>query len=118
MTTHKVTPMLPIPKRKRGERRLTSSIRVSERIWLYAKDHYNVAQTIEHLLRIALQNDGVDLSKPHPEEFYTHDVGPDMKPDPSRPLTYSEAKAKGMADGLSTDEIEAAARAEPEGAVL
>ena len=118
MTTSKVTNALPIPKRKRGERRLTSRIRVSERIWLYARDRYNVAQTVEHMLRAALLNDGVDLTKPHPEEFYGYDTAADgFTPDKGKPLTNREAKDKGFLNP-STDEIEAAARAEPEGAQL
>ena len=118
MAGKQVTPIAPIPRGNRHEQRITSSIRVSERVWLYAKERYNVAQTIEHMLRTALQNDSVDLSKPHPDEFYGYDAAADgLTQDTTKPLTFREAQAKGLLTP-STDEIERRAAAEPEGAVL
>jgi hypothetical protein len=101
------------PKRGKFDSKKKVNISLPERYWLYLKDipvSYN--KLLENFIREVLEAAGVNLRRPHDKEHWGHD---DDGTASKKPLTWGEARAKGLAGetdayiGKSTDEIEAEA---------
>lgn len=95
MTTRSTVEPRPVPKRKREEQRIQTSIRISARVYLYAKERYNIPLTVEETFKSYLERDGVDLSVPHDQETFGEADGGKM-------ITFGDARREGLVDKRGT----------------
>lgn len=100
-------PGIAVLKRKRGEERKNINIAISKRVYLYAKERYSIPPTVEGALKYALEQDGIDCSRPHNTEVWSP---PDPLDPNGKPITWGEARRQGLVN--EKDELVASALGE------
>ena len=85
----------PVLKRKRGLDKKNINIAIPRRLYLYARDRFNIPATVEKAFELALKEVGVDYAQPHDSEVWSPADPLDPK---GQPITWGEARRQGLVD--------------------